>query len=209
MKEDVLEQIVDDYLQMQGYFTTHNVRFRPNAGDDGYDARLDSVASDVDVVGLHPMRDGHERVAVVSCKAYQTGFYADRFLAQLRGDAPNPKRPRWMSFRELWSQKWAAAFIREIERLTGSDEFTYYLAVTHVRGDPSAWENDPRIQENLGGNPLRFLPLAEMWERVVTTVTTTPASSEMGRLAQLLKAAGLTAPVPFAPPADLPPSSVS
>jgi len=27
MKEDVLEQIVDDYLQMQGYFTTHNVRF--------------------------------------------------------------------------------------------------------------------------------------------------------------------------------------
>ena len=29
MKEDVLEQIVDDYLQMQGYFTTHNVRFNP------------------------------------------------------------------------------------------------------------------------------------------------------------------------------------
>jgi hypothetical protein len=26
MKEDVLEQIVDDYPQMQGYFTTHNVR---------------------------------------------------------------------------------------------------------------------------------------------------------------------------------------
>ena len=27
MKEDVLEQIVDDYLQMQGYLTTHNVWF--------------------------------------------------------------------------------------------------------------------------------------------------------------------------------------
>jgi hypothetical protein len=31
VKEDVLEQIVDDYLQFQGYFTTHNVRFRPRA----------------------------------------------------------------------------------------------------------------------------------------------------------------------------------
>jgi len=29
MKEDVLEQIVDDYPQMQGYFTAHNVRFNP------------------------------------------------------------------------------------------------------------------------------------------------------------------------------------
>jgi len=28
MKEDVLEQIVDDYLQFKGYFATHNVRFR-------------------------------------------------------------------------------------------------------------------------------------------------------------------------------------
>jgi hypothetical protein len=26
MKEDILEQIVDDYLQFKGYFTTHNVR---------------------------------------------------------------------------------------------------------------------------------------------------------------------------------------
>lgn len=29
MKEHVLLQIVDDYLQFKGYFTTHDVRFRP------------------------------------------------------------------------------------------------------------------------------------------------------------------------------------
>jgi hypothetical protein len=29
MKEDVLEQIVDDYLQFDGFFTTHNVRSVP------------------------------------------------------------------------------------------------------------------------------------------------------------------------------------
>ena len=33
-----------------------------------------------------------------------------------------------------------------------------------------------------------------MWSKVLSEVTTTPASSEMGRLAQILKAAGLTAP---------------
>lgn len=192
----------------RGKTQPHNVRFRPRAGDDGYDSKLDSVASDVDVLGLHFRRDGHERVAVVSCKAYQTGFYADRFLAQLRGEAPNPKRPRWMSFRELWSPKWAAAFVREIERLTGNGQFTYYLAVTHVRGDTSAWENDPTIRKNLRGNQLQFLTLETMWARVLATVTTTPAASEMGRLAQILKAAGLTAPVPVAPPVELPPSAI-
>ncbi len=29
MKEDILEQLVDDYLQMRGYFTRHNVKFKP------------------------------------------------------------------------------------------------------------------------------------------------------------------------------------
>lgn len=39
-----------------------------------------------------------------------------------------------------------------------------------------------------------------MWSEVLAAVTTTPAASELGRLAQLLKAAGLTAPQPVAPP---------
>jgi len=194
MKEDVLEQIVDDYLQFKGYLTTHNVRFRPGTSDVGYSARHDSVHSDVDVLGYNPTLRGHEKVVVVSCKAWQTGFAADRMLAQLRGTAPNPKRERWKNLRELWVPKWSAAFRAEIERRTGCSRFTYYLAVTRVVGDVSAWERDPTIRENLGGNPFRFLTLEEMWSSVLRTVTLTPASSEMGRLAQLLKAAGLTPP---------------
>src|SRR4051794_16498274 len=31
MKEDVLEQIVDDHLKFNGYFTTHNVAFKPRS----------------------------------------------------------------------------------------------------------------------------------------------------------------------------------
>ena len=29
MKEDILEQVVEDYLQLCGYFTRHHLRFRP------------------------------------------------------------------------------------------------------------------------------------------------------------------------------------
>lgn len=118
MKEDVLEQVVDDYLQAQGYFTTHNVRFNPSKNHPDYVSRNDSVSSDVDVVGYHPRRTGPDRVMAVSCKSWQTGFGATRILAQLRGEAPNPKRPQELRFRELWLPKWSQGFRRRIEELT-------------------------------------------------------------------------------------------
>ena len=209
MKEDVLEQVVDDYLQTQGYFTTHNVRFNPRKDHPNYVSNKDSVPSDVDVVGLHPRRTGTDRVMVVSCKSWQTGFDATRILAQLRGQVPNPKRAQELRFRELWLPKWAQGFRQRIEELTGQSEFTYCLAVTHVKGDTAAWSQDPTIRENLAGNPLRFLPLETMWSQVLAAVTTTPASSEFGRLAQLLKAAGLTAPEPIALPSGPAPGSAA
>jgi hypothetical protein len=110
MKEDVLEQIVDDYLQMQGYFTTHNVRFNPPR-DQHWVAREESVPSDIDVVGLHPRHAGVDRVMVVSCKSWQSGFAAPQILAQLRGNAKNPKRRRELQFRGPGTQgsRWAMA----------------------------------------------------------------------------------------------------
>lgn len=54
MKEDVLEQVVDDHLKFKGYFTTHNVGFKPWPNHPEYAAAQDSVRSDVDVVGYHP-----------------------------------------------------------------------------------------------------------------------------------------------------------
>ena len=71
-----------------------------------------------------------------------------------------------------------------------------------------AWTTDATISECLGGNPLRFLTLEQMWGAVLHAVTTTPAPSEMGRLAQLLKAAGLTAPVQIVPPSGPQPGSL-
>ena len=96
--------------------------------------------------------------------------------------------------------RWAGGFREKIEAITGQREFTYCLAVTRLQGDATAWAGDPTIRECLGGNPFRFLTLEDMWGVVPRTITTTSAASQMGRLAQLLKAAGLTAPTPISPP---------
>ena len=207
MKEDVLEQIVDDYLQLQGYFTIHNVRFKPALDHPEYISNKDSVPSDVDVVGFNPKLPPPRRVLVVSCKSWQTGFDAPRILAQLREEVPNPAHPQRLRFRELWIEKWALGFRDRIEALTGETSFIYCIAVTRLRGDTSGWTSDPTIRRCLGGNALEFLPLKRMWSSVLDQVTTTPASSEIGRLAQLLKAARLTDRKEVAPLAGPEPGS--
>jgi hypothetical protein len=207
MKEDVLEQVVDDYLKFKGYFTTHNVGFRPRADHPDHVGNQDSVRSDVDVVGYHPGRSGLERVMVVSCKAWQGGFDASAKLAELRGEKKNPKRETWRHFRELWVPKWSESFREKIFELTGERDFSYRIAVTRLQGDADAWGKDPRISASLSGCSIGFLPLEEMWATMLAELTTTPASSEIGRLAQLLKAAGLTASVQIAPPAGPVPGS--
>jgi hypothetical protein len=201
MKEDVLEQIVDDYLKFRGYFTIHNVSFRPRKEHPEYVAAQDSVPSDVDVVGYHPRKLGTERVVVVSCKAWQAGFDASAKLLELRGEKANPKRATWRHFRELWIPKWSEAFRTTIEELTGERDFSYRIAVTRLRGDAAAWSRNETISMNLAGCSIGFLTLEEMWASMLSELTTTPASSEIGRLAQLLKAAGLTAPTATSAPA--------
>jgi hypothetical protein len=207
MKEDVLEQVVDDYLKFKGYFTTHNIGFRPRLDHPEYVAVDDSVRSDVDVVGYHPRKTGLDRVVVVSCKAWQAGFDATAKLAELRGEKKNPKRATWRHFRELWVPKWSEAFCESIFELTGERSFVYRVAVTRLRGDAGAWATDPTIAANLDGCDVGFLPLEDMWATMLAELTTTPASSEIGRLAQLLKAAGLTAGEIVAEPAGPEPGS--
>ncbi|MGD0183614.1 MAG: hypothetical protein ABSC25_00005, partial [Roseiarcus sp.] len=63
MKEDILEQIVEDYIQSQGYFTRHNVKFLPRKDHPQFNAKDDSNDSDIDVPCLsgcypHPLNVG-------------------------------------------------------------------------------------------------------------------------------------------------------
>lgn len=70
-------------------------------------SQTDSVASDIDVVGVHSRLAGTERVKVVSCKSWQSGLAASHILAQLRGEAKNPKRllARWDAWRSCSRQR--------------------------------------------------------------------------------------------------------
>lgn len=208
VKEDVLEQVVDDYLKFKGYFTVHNVPFRPRPSHPQYVVAEDSVPSDVDVVGYHPHKLGRERVVVVSCKSWQAGFDATAKLAELRGEKANPKRATWRHFRELWIPKWSEAFRDAIFERCGQRDFVYRIAVTRLRGDGDAWAQDPIISANLSGCVVNVLPLEEMWASMLDELTTTPAPSQIGRLAQLLKAAGLTAKTVVTEPGEPAPESV-
>lgn len=96
-------------------------------------------------------------------------------------------------FRELWSPKWSAAFVDRIEELTGQREFDYSIAVTKLIGTGGAdpWNADPTIRRNLPNCAISFLTMETMWRDVLARLGTTPAASEIGRLAQLLKASGV------------------
>lgn len=61
-KEDVLEQIVEEYLIHRGYFIQRNIKYRPDENDDEYESKKDSVRSDIDVLAFNPLLSGAKRV---------------------------------------------------------------------------------------------------------------------------------------------------
>ena len=199
MKEDILEQVVEEYLQHKGYFTRHNVRFKPSRAHPDWEARKDEVTSDVDVVGLNPNLHGADRVWVVSCKSWQSGFDAKAKMTGLRISlglpvdgvvrAARTGRAHWKYYRELAKPKWSEAFRARVQEISAQAEFKYSLAVTRLKGDPDIWIDSDIVKANLAGNPFSFLTMKEMWQEVVSDVGTTPSATSIGRLAQLLNAA--------------------
>lgn len=190
MKEDILEQLVDDYLKFNGFFTLHNVKFQPSRSDPDYVSEQDCVASDIDVVGFHPLREGADRIWVVSCKSWQSGFNPSARIRLITEKRKISKREAWQAFRELAIKKWADGLIGKIERLTGSRIFTYVTAITKLRGEASVWQEHQPFRDNLRGNPIKILTLQEMLSDLYKKTDTTIASSEVGRLLQVIKASG-------------------
>lgn len=65
--------------------------------------------------------------------------------------------------------------------------------MTKLRGDTHRWHewrDDERIRSSLDGNWVGFLRLEDMWRHTLAAATTTLAPSVIGRLAQMLLAAG-------------------
>ncbi len=190
-KEDILEQIVEEYLLHLGYFARHNIKFLLRPDHPDYIGNQHSNHRDIDVLAYHPSRSGHERVIAVSCKSWQGGFNPASELRHIELGQVVRGREAWKSFRELIVPIWADAFTSKIRSETGHEEFTYILAVTHVVGSKEPWEGNANFREKLGGNPIRVLDLREMLGSIAPGLGTTLASTEVGRMLQLFAAAGI------------------
>ena len=190
-KEDILEQIVEEYLLHRGYFVRHNIKFRPKENHPDFIKNQDSNHSDIDVVGFHPLKSGSKRVMVVSCKSWQGGFSPASEIDAILNNKIRGGREAWKAFRELTSPKWSEAFIEVVKEATGEDKFTYVTAVTRLRGEKMTWENYLPFQKILGGNPVKILTFSEMISEIQNQLTTTLASTEVGRLLQLFSASSL------------------
>lgn len=190
IKEDILEQLVEEYLLHQGYFIQHNIKFRPSKDHPEFDPKQDSNHSDVDVVGIHPKRTGIDRIVAVSCKSWQGGFHPKAEIEAIHSNKIISGRERWRAYRELVIPKWSTAFLDCMADMTGTRRFKYITAVTRVNGDKSLWEEHDHFREQLAGNPIEVLDLRRILETVQPRLTKTVANTNIGRLLQLIKAAG-------------------
>ncbi len=190
-KEDILEQIVEEYLVHKGYFVQHNLKFLPRKDHPDYIKNKDSNHSDIDVIGYHPKLEGDRKVLVVSCKSWQSGFNPASEIDAIENDKVRRGRKAWQAFRELTVPKWSEAFIKAVYDATGTDRFTYVLAVAKVAGDKAVWENHEPFRNALGSNPVSILTFREMIFDIQGQLTTTLAATEVGRMLQMFQAAGI------------------
>lgn len=211
MKEDILEQLVEDwFVARQGFFVKHNIRFRPSKSHENYLPKKDSVNSDIDILAIKANSKGVDRVHVVTCKSWQSGFNPNNWVTKLEKEAEYNEpsvnfvtREHWKYFRELVSDKWMEAFLDVIQTETGQRDFTYTIAVTKLKGTKEhkiALEESKiikaRFKEKKSNIIIRILPLAELieryTERIVAKDTPSLEATDVGRLLQLIQAAGLT-----------------
>lgn len=190
-KEDILEQLVEEFLIHKGYFVRHNVKFLPRRDHPDFISNQDSNHSDIDVIGYNPKLKGAERVWVVSCKSWQGGFAPEKVLRSIREERKLSGRDAWKSFREMVMPKWSEAFVAAVSAATGQKEFTYVLAVTKLVGEKAAWENNKDFLRALNGNPIRVIELRDMLNEIYPALGTTLAGTEVGRMLQLFKATGI------------------
>jgi len=191
MKEDILEQIAADYLNLRGYFTRTNIKYRPSESDLEWKGKEDSVYSDIDVIGLNPLVLPPHKVVAISCKSWQDGFRAQREIEAIANHTRKVGgRARWKTYRELTSPKWARAFRKKVKELTGESRFEHWIVCTKF-GDPEcekAWTHNAEFRKNLTPH-LCIVSLDTIFHETAHKIGTTPANSELGRLIQLLKAA--------------------
>ena len=64
------------------------------------------------------------------------------------------------------------------------------MSAPGVRGDRSVWESHQPFRKAIADNPIRILDLSTMLSEIDGALRTTLANTEVGRMLQLMKAAG-------------------
>ena len=190
-KEDILEQIVEEYLVHNGYFVQHNIKFLPRKDHPEFVSNQDSNHSDIDVIGYHPLLTGPKKVLVVSCKSWQAGFDPAVEIRAIEDKKVIRGREAWKSFRELVVPKWSEGFLTAVANATGAESFTYVTAVAKLTGDRAIWENHEPFRKAIANNPLSIITFREMVMEIQSKLTTTLAATEVGRMLQMFRAADM------------------
>ena len=209
MKEDILEQVVEDYfVARQGYFVKHNIKFRPQKDDPEYVSNQDSSFSGIDILAINVKKDNYDKVFAVTCKSWQSGFNIKVWLEALEKNIEDHEvrdygREKWKYFRELVVRKWTKAFVDEIFNQTGSKTFTYIIACTRIvnckSGERRNFENSQIIVDRFKavGAKVRVKVLTfdeivrQYLERMEDKETNALESTEVGRLLQLMVSSGI------------------
>ncbi|MCB1985137.1 MAG: hypothetical protein H6936_15775 [Burkholderiales bacterium] len=191
-KEDILEQLVEEFLIHRGYFIRHNIKYLPDKSHPDFVTNQDSNHSDIDVLALHPMLHGPDRIWAVSCKSWQSGFNPKFEIEAIKQNKKIRGREAWRAFRELVKPKWSEGFRTVIEKNTGSSSFTYVLAVAKVNGDKGVWEKDEDFLSAMNGNPIKIITFREMLSEIAEDLDTTLAATEVGRMLQMFKSSGVS-----------------
>jgi len=213
MKEDILEQIAEDFYSKKfGYFTKHNIKFRPSEKESTYIAKYDSVHSDIDLIII----DTHKRnkIITVSCKSWQGGFNISKFKNTLENalnkqPSKTPgKRDDWCAFRELCIHRWTNSFLKILRNeLNVADtqkiELEYVILCTKItRGslkDKRDFENSEAIKKYFKQKKinlkLKVITIDEMIAEILKIMNEkdTPyvENTHLSRTLQLMIASGM------------------
>ena len=191
IKEDILEQLVEEFLIHRGYFVRHNIKYLPDKNHPDFILNQDSNHSDINVLAFNPNLNGSKRVWAVNCKSWQSGFNPKSTIDAIRRNKQLGRKDAWRGFRELVRDKWSEAFRKVVKENTGTDKFTHVLAVTKVNGDKEVWEKDSQFLAAMNGNPIKIITFHEMLTELSNNLDTTPATTEIGRMLQLFKSSGV------------------
>jgi len=213
MKEDILEQIAEDfYSKKVSYFTKHNIKFRPSEKESKYIAKYDSVHSDIDLIII----DTRERnkIITVSCKSWQGGFNISKFKNTLENalnkqPSKTPgKRDDWCAFRELCIHRWTISFLKILRNelnivATQEIELEYVISCTKITKGSLKHKNDFENSDTIKkyfkqkkvNLKLKVVTIGEMIAGILKImnekITTYVENTHLSRTLQLMVASGM------------------